>query len=69
MAAPRLRWTCIAKHANLQRSSHVLSVIGEEAFIFGGELTPREPRDNEVFRVRLHEDGNVELFVRARTNK
>ena len=37
----------------LQRSSQILSVVGDRAYIFGGELRPREPRDNDVHAVSL----------------
>ncbi|KAJ6109457.1 hypothetical protein N7486_001692 [Penicillium sp. IBT 16267x] len=37
----------------LQRSSHIVSVVGDQAVIFGGELQPREPRDNDVHTVSL----------------
>lgn len=37
----------------LQRSSQILSVVGGRAYIFGGELRPREPRDNDVHAVSL----------------
>ncbi|QKX64028.1 uncharacterized protein TRUGW13939_11201 [Talaromyces rugulosus] len=37
----------------LQRSSQVVSVVGNRAYIFGGELRPREPRDNGVHAVPL----------------
>lgn len=37
----------------LRRSSQVLSVVGDQAYIFGGELRPREPRDNDVHAVSL----------------
>lgn len=37
----------------LRRSSQVLSVIGDRAYVFGGELRPREPRDNDVHVVSL----------------
>lgn len=37
----------------LQRSSQVVSVVNGQAYIFGGELRPREPRDNDVHVVSL----------------
>lgn len=37
----------------LRRSSQIISVVGERAYIFGGELRPREPRDNDVHTVVL----------------
>lgn len=38
----------------LRRSSQVVSVVGDRAYIFGGELQPREPRDNDVYSVSLN---------------
>lgn len=37
----------------LRRSSQVVSVVGNRAHIFGGELRPREPRDNDVHAIPL----------------
>jgi hypothetical protein len=37
----------------LRRSSQVVSVIENQAYIFGGELRPREPRDNDIHVVFL----------------
>lgn len=37
----------------LRRSSQVVSVVGSRAYIFGGELRPREPRDNDVHVVSI----------------
>jgi hypothetical protein len=55
----RVNWKCVQKDPLLQRSSHTLSVSsGDSAqvYIFGGELNPREPRDNDVHIVDL-QDG------------
>src|SRR4051812_21303798 len=32
----------------LPRSSHSLSVVAGRAYIFGGEISPREPVDNDM---------------------
>jgi hypothetical protein len=37
----------------LRRSSQIVSVINNQVYIFGGELLPREPRDNDVHAVSL----------------
>lgn len=37
----------------LPRSSHSLSVIAGRAYIFGGEITPREPVDNDMHIITL----------------
>lgn len=43
----------ILENEVLRRSSQILSVVGDQAYIFGGELRPREPRDNDVHAVSL----------------
>ena len=50
----------------LRRSSQVVSVVGGSAYIFGGELRPREPRDNDVHVVSI--DGSEWLAVMNRQN-
>lgn len=37
----------------LQRSSQIVSVVDGNAYIFGGELRPRAPRDNDVHMISL----------------
>lgn len=49
MATLQAKWTLIHKDQSLQRSSHTLSTNGSRAFIFGGEIQPREPRDSDVY--------------------
>ncbi|ODQ52839.1 galactose oxidase [Saitoella complicata NRRL Y-17804] len=46
-------WRKVASSEILKRSSQIVSVIGDKALIFGGELKPREPRDNDVHVVSL----------------
>ncbi|KAJ5365155.1 hypothetical protein N7517_008041 [Penicillium concentricum] len=53
MAVIRARWTKIVEAEILQRSSQVVSVIDKQIYIFGGELRPREPRDNNIHIVSL----------------
>jgi hypothetical protein len=48
MATIKGTWIRVHKDQSLQRSSQTLSTIGGRALIFGGELHPREPRDNDV---------------------
>ncbi|KAF7717308.1 Uncharacterized protein PECH_005088 [Penicillium ucsense] len=45
----------------LQRSSQVVSVIGDRVYVFGGELRPREPRDNDVHAVTLQDNATAEI--------
>lgn len=48
MASLLAKWTKLASSERLQRSSQSLSVIGSQAWIFGGELLPRQPVDNRL---------------------
>ncbi|KAE9378360.1 hypothetical protein N431DRAFT_435487 [Stipitochalara longipes BDJ] len=41
----------------LPRSSHSISVIAGRAYIFGGEITPREPVDNDMHVISLPFDS------------
>ncbi|KEQ77313.1 kelch repeat protein [Aureobasidium namibiae CBS 147.97] len=53
MATIKGTWTQVYQAQSLQRSSQTLSAIGSLALIFGGELRPREPRDNDVHIIDL----------------
>lgn len=57
-------WECVCSNSTLlQRSSQCLSVIDEAAYVFGGELKPREPRDNNLFIVNLSGDTSPSAGV------
>jgi hypothetical protein len=51
----------------LQRSSQIVSVVGDQAYIFGGELRPREPRDNDLHAVSLA-NGKLQATTRRPPN-
>jgi hypothetical protein len=53
MAIVSASWECLTSSARLQRSSQALSVVGSRAIVFGGELKPRQPIDNQVDAVEL----------------
>lgn len=53
----------LAADENLQRSSHNVSVVDGKAFVFGGELVPREPRDNKVFSVSSNDTACAQVAV------
>ncbi|KAK6005598.1 hypothetical protein QM012_007240 [Aureobasidium pullulans] len=53
MATIHGAWKLVHRDEVLQRSSQSLSTLGEHALIFGGELHPREPRDNDVHILRI----------------
>jgi hypothetical protein len=54
------KWTKIAEHEVLKRSSHSVAAIGEEGaggdgyelFVFGGELVARQPKDGHVHALK-----------------
>ncbi|KAL2825768.1 hypothetical protein BDW59DRAFT_70047 [Aspergillus cavernicola] len=47
-------WTKIVDDASIQRSSQTLSVVGNEVYVYGGELRPREPVDSTIYRISLN---------------
>jgi hypothetical protein len=55
MATVSAKWHKVHEAEILQRSSHVVAVVNREAHIFGGELRPREPRDNDIHILSLGE--------------
>lgn len=62
MAKISATWTKLVSTARLQRSSQCLAVLGSNAWIFGGELLPRQPVDCQFDVVKLdaaQEPGSV----------
>jgi Galactose oxidase, central domain len=58
----------IASADILRRSSQTVSVVGDSAYIFGGELEARKPRDNDVHVVNLGTGTSpCSRFARTRT--
>lgn len=55
MASISAKWTRIHEAETLQRSSQILSVVDNRAYVFGGELRPREPRDNDIHVLSVNE--------------
>lgn len=47
------RWTKLVATSRLCRSSHILSADTSRIFIFGGELLPRQPVDNQVDQIDI----------------
>ena len=56
-------WRKLADTERLQRSSHSMSVIGSQAWIFGGELQPRQPVDNQFDLIELNSNGKSTCVV------
>lgn len=46
-------WTKLISDTSIRRSSQTLAVLAGNAYIYGGELRPREPVDSMVYRVAL----------------
>ena len=51
--APTAVWTRVAQQEELKRSSLCVSAIDDAVYVFGGELQPRQPRDDIVYTVQL----------------
>ncbi|KAL2812280.1 kelch repeat protein [Aspergillus granulosus] len=49
----RAIWKKLVSEPSIQRSSQALAVIANNAYIYGGELRPREPVDSSVSRISL----------------
>jgi hypothetical protein len=64
-------WNHLASSTRLQRSSQTVSVVGDQAWIFGGELQPRQPIDNQFDVVELSNGMHVPttLFQVPHTDK
>jgi hypothetical protein len=64
-------WTNILANSSIQRSSQTLSVVAGNAYIYGGELRPREPVDSAVYRVGFDrgKDTSHRLIARERRKK
>ncbi|OIW24968.1 kelch repeat protein [Coniochaeta ligniaria NRRL 30616] len=61
MANLSASWTRLASSERLGRSSQSLSVLGSQAWVFGGELLPREPVDNRLDVVELKSPAAITL--------
>ncbi|KAL4756955.1 Kelch repeat protein [Aspergillus foveolatus] len=59
----RAAWKKLLNDASVQRSSQTLSIVGKDAFIYGGELRPREPVDSAVYRISVGSDGGAETLL------
>ncbi|KAH8693892.1 hypothetical protein BGW36DRAFT_345749 [Talaromyces proteolyticus] len=53
----RPEWTKIHADTSIQRSSQTLSVVADIAYIYGGELHPREPVDSAIYRVPVNRES------------
>lgn len=65
MATITAKWHLLAESDRLRRSSQAFSALGAEAFVFGGELLPREPVDNSIDRVSIRAGTSVYNLTRS----
>ncbi|PKX97573.1 Kelch repeat protein [Aspergillus novofumigatus IBT 16806] len=63
------KWTKVLDAESLQRSSQVLAVVDNMAHVFGGELRPREPRDNDVHTIALNGTNPTSTIARPSTSQ
>ena len=62
MAQPTAQWQKIGQAQPLQRSSQVVSIVNGHAYVYGGELEPRKPRDNDIQTFAIsNEKGTLPL--------
>ncbi|KAK4142425.1 kelch repeat protein [Dichotomopilus funicola] len=61
MANLSARWTRLASSERLGRSSQSFSVLHSQAWVFGGELLPREPVDNRLDLIELRSTAAITL--------
>jgi hypothetical protein len=55
-------WRKLGTFPSVQRSSQTLTVVGNHAFIFGGELKPRELVDQDVYMLNLRSGNSILLL-------
>ena len=48
-----ITWKKISTADELKRSSNSVAVVGDKAYIFGGETKPRTPVDDELYVLDL----------------
>lgn len=48
----------VVESDDIRRSSHVVAVVDSELLIFGGEIKPRQPVDNKVYRISPQSSPN-----------
>ncbi|KAJ0423148.1 hypothetical protein BJY00DRAFT_58728 [Aspergillus carlsbadensis] len=66
----RAVWKKLTSDPSIQRSSQALSVIGSNAYIYGGELRPREPVGSSVYRISHDRENtsNAQITTLPPTN-
>ncbi|KAM3414094.1 Nitrile-specifier protein 5 [Cercospora zeina] len=67
MAPVTATWRKLAAAEPLQRSSHNINAVGNSIYVFGGELKPREPRDNDLHKLDLNGSSPVQSMKAPKT--
>ena len=65
----KARWTPIPTSESLPRSSHSFSIVKGRAYIFGGEIEPRRPVDNDMHVITLPSSGVAEADYQVISGK
>lgn len=55
----RAVWTNLLSDDSIQRSSQTLAAVAGNAYLYGGELRPRQPVDSAVYRIALDNGENI----------
>lgn len=63
---PQGTWERVDDIPTLKRSSHSLDIVAGSAYVFGGEINPREPVDNDMHVVRLPLSGASADYYRIK---
>ncbi|KAL5342251.1 hypothetical protein BJX70DRAFT_339466 [Aspergillus crustosus] len=59
----KANWTRITTDESIKRSSQTVTVLGDDVFIYGGELRPREPVDSAIHRVSVKQEGTSDTTI------
>lgn len=55
------KWSRLIATQRLYRSSQTVTVVGQQAYIFGGELVPRQPVDNKLDIIEISNESGKKL--------
>lgn len=61
----KANWKRIPTDVHLPRSSHSLSIVKGKAYVFGGEVKPREPVDNDMHEFTLPQSEHDQVDYQA----
>ncbi len=55
------KWSRLIATQRLYRSSQTVTVVGQQAYILGGELVPRQPVDNRLDIIEISNESGKKL--------